>query len=221
MTHPFYYLLSGGILNTLFQKAPNLKDEETLAYFVALLKGLAFRLDTSSLHLCLMAVKSSGEHRLPILEGAIRLTNDSDAMVRTVARSAVLRLLSLASSHSLHWLLSLTSYRTRIVTEEAVGRLLVPVLACSVRAAWAMRGSGSFREAVRCGLEELDSFFGFAIDILALEIPTVAIEFAQHLDDEQMQWLMGEVHNYCHSSHSSRHRCQACCRSSWPKRAAR
>jgi len=106
------YLLSGGRLSALFDGAPEL-DEEMLAYFVTLLKGIAMRLNAETALLCLMAEKAdaasgypqgtcgpdqylSGRHlRMPIFERSVQLVSHRDSMVQTSARTAVLRILSI------------------------------------------------------------------------------------------------------------------------------
>merc|ERR1712190_482210 len=57
------YLLSGGLLNTFFDEPPKLDDEEMLAYFVSLLKGLALRLTPDNAQLCLVDVQPSASER--------------------------------------------------------------------------------------------------------------------------------------------------------------
>lgn len=64
-----FYLLSGGLLNSLFDEPPDLGNEEILAYYVALLKGLALQLDDQSCQLCLAADNSAAKQRMPLLSG--------------------------------------------------------------------------------------------------------------------------------------------------------
>merc|ERR1712224_936586 len=93
-----------GHLNKLFDNPPLLDDEEILAYFVSLLKGLALRLDAESARLFLSTVPTSRgcadlrrrtERRIPIFECAINLVGHKDKMVQTAARMAVLQVLRL------------------------------------------------------------------------------------------------------------------------------
>ncbi|CAJ1459888.1 unnamed protein product [Effrenium voratum] len=115
----FIYLLSQGLLNDFFDDPPANMDEEALAYFITLLKGIAFRLDGQLALLCLQrnprrgcgyegatpstssasptATPSPSEGpslRMPIFERSVRLIGHPDPMVQTSARSAALRLLS-------------------------------------------------------------------------------------------------------------------------------
>jgi len=156
------YLLSGGLLNTFFDYPPDLEDEEMLAYFVTLLKGLVLRLDEGTALLCLVAhdacsvANSAGsqlwsfsdtQKRMPAFECAVHLIGHSDAMVQTAARTVVLCILRIDQP------------MLRVATEEASMRLLVPSL---VDLAYSSGFSASSEDLL-----------GFVGDIYRLDIPAI------------------------------------------------
>lgn len=179
----FFYLLSGGHLNALFDEPPDAPDEETLAYFVALLKAVALRLDTQSAPLCLVRGKGAakGQWRLPIFERAVHLANNKEAMVSTAARTTVLSLLRLEDA------------QIQAVTLDAFCRYLAPKLGRRLRAAWAtgeLSDDAELRSALAIGGgDEGDGLRGFAADLLSLGIKGVTAEMSLQLDEAHLTWL--------------------------------
>jgi len=174
-----FYLLSGGLVNSLFDDPPDLGDEEVLAYFTALLKGLALRLDNESATLCLAPCKPLGGTdinnkavtRLPIFERAVALACHRDSMVRSAARTALMSMLRLDSPH------------IRDVASDAFVRRMAPGMALSLRAAGPVRGPRSSSKMSSMGpsstlplgdsSEDVEDLRGFASDLIALKVPAV------------------------------------------------
>lgn len=175
-----FYLLSGGLLNALFDAPPDLEDEEVMAYFVALLKGLALRLDAESAQLCLAAgPRLCAEEpvdrqwrRLPILERASVLLGHKELMVRTAARTASLSILRIDDPH------------VRLGAEHCFRRLMAPSLGGMLRSTWAMQVDAvRFRDKamLREAMEREDDLIGFANDIFALDILSLSHALAEQL----------------------------------------
>jgi hypothetical protein len=140
----FFYLLSGGFLNTLLAGALDseddevgyvygaldLHDEEVLSYFVTFVKGLALRLDGGSAQLCVdERSPPSAAQGFPLFAQAVRFTTHREMMVRTAARMALLSLLRI--SHP----------KVRSHTVEAARGMLVPSLVRAFSVAWAAAGT--------------------------------------------------------------------------------
>lgn len=172
-----FYLLSGGFLNSLFDEPPDLEDEEILAYYVTLLKGVALQVDGDSCQLCLNNQSAnSPTHRLPLFERAVHLADHKDSMVRTACRTALLSLLRIQDS------------RVRCATRAACQQLLVPKLVvawCSVDKDRLTLG------ALREGEEDL---LGFLSDLFFLDIPEVNGHLAQQLGGQEMTELLTVIH---------------------------
>jgi len=181
----FYYLLSGGHLNTLLGSALDcedddvgeiygaldLQDEEVLDYFVALVKGLALRLDGGSAQLFIDAAQREAEVQgFALLAQAARFTTHRDPMVRTGARVALLALLGI--DHP----------KVRCRTVETARQLLVPGLARALRIAWAAAGAAvRLRDAatLRVALEAEEDTLSFINDLMLLGIPALAESLAR------------------------------------------
>jgi len=152
------YLLSGGLLNAFFECPPDLEDEEVLAYFITILKGVVLRLDEELAVLCLFAYPSGdgyGERpyskQMPIFERSVHLIGHKDPMVHTAARTAVL------------CILRLNQPLVRAVAEEASLRLLVP---CIVDIAESPRRATLYDEGE-------DHLLAFVCDIFKLDVPLI------------------------------------------------
>jgi len=168
------YLLSGGFFNAFFDDPPDLDDEEMLAYFVTLLKGLALRLDANTARLCLVQVSSTTPesevvgprtplHRVPVLERAICLVGHCDPMVRTAAQTTTLHMLQLGGLPEV-----------QSAVQEVCAARLAPQLAASVRGG--CHGS----------TEEL---LAFVADLCSLGIPSITTALKQHgLDVAAVSW---------------------------------
>lgn len=108
------YLLS--ILNPCFEIPPDLGNEDMLAYFVTLLKGLSMRIDSQHVQQCLVSSDATNNssvdasspmvvacidgritQRMPVLNCAVNLVCHKDFMVQTAARTAVLNILRVDS----------------------------------------------------------------------------------------------------------------------------
>jgi len=194
----FFYMLSGDLMNILFNSPPNLKDEEVLTYFVALLKGLAIRLDSESAKLMVVTgqraakLRPVGEipqmgvpqQRLPIFERAALLAGHSEPMVRTAARASILALLRLHGA------------TIRDVVEDTFDRLCAPVLSRMLQAAWmeSVKGLEGFRELCSgpktrgFADEACDELRSYVRDLLTLDQPAITRALALHLDEEVMTW---------------------------------
>jgi len=166
-TTSLIYLLSGGLLNTFFDCPPELEDEEVLAYFITLLKGLVMRLDEELSLLCLVKLDASfagaDQHssefahalwRMPVFERSVYLIGHNDTMVKTAARTAVL------------YVLRLNQPLVRTAAEEASLRLMVPCLANLASA----NSSGTSSDDSDALAEDL---MGFVSDICRLNISTI------------------------------------------------
>jgi hypothetical protein len=198
----FFYMLSGDLMNVLFNNPPNLKDEEVLTYFVALLKGLALRLDSESAKLMVVTgqraakLRPVGEipqmgipqQRLPIFERAALLAGHSEPMVRTAARASILALLGLHGA------------TIRDAVEDSFDRLCAPVLSRMLQAAWmeSVKGLKGFRELCTgpktrgFANEACDELRSYVRDLLTLDQPAITRALALHLDEEVMTWAMPE-----------------------------
>eukprot|EP00448_Togula_jolla_P018539 CAMPEP_0170582728 /NCGR_PEP_ID=MMETSP0224-20130122/7742_1 /TAXON_ID=285029 /ORGANISM="Togula jolla, Strain CCCM 725" /LENGTH=496 /DNA_ID=CAMNT_0010905979 /DNA_START=17 /DNA_END=1507 /DNA_ORIENTATION=- len=166
-----YYLLSGGLLSSLFDDPPDLGDEETLAHFVGLLKSLALRVDRHSAQLCLApprgANRGGGLERIPIFERAVCLASQRDPMVRTAARAALLSLLRIGEP------------RLRAAAGVVCETLLAPDVSRQLREVFAV---GVAEGAAETG-EDITGFVG---DLLALGIPSLEAALAQQLSNEEI-----------------------------------
>lgn len=178
----FYYLLSGGLLNGLFDDPPAFADEEVLAYFAALIKAVALRLDGQSCRLCLVPRRGcstlragSSAWRLPIFEQAALMASHKDAMVRTAMRTAVLSLLRLEDGE------------LRAAAVDAFRRLLARSLALRLRAASGTEASSPAQLCSQGGDEE--DLRGFVTELLALEVPEVTKELTSQIGKGQVTWL--------------------------------
>lgn len=164
-TTSLIYLLSGGLLNTFFDYPPSLHDEEALAYFITLLKGLVLRLDDELALLCLVKFDASSAsrgqeasgnlYRMPIFERSVSFIGHTDPMVHTAARTAVLCILRLEQPI------------LRAATEEASLRLLVPYLAQLAP----KNGQGYALSGVASAHGE--DLLGFVGDVFRLAIPAI------------------------------------------------
>ncbi|CAE7513746.1 ema [Symbiodinium necroappetens] len=178
------YLLSQGMLNDFFDDPPDSMDEESMAYFVTLLKGIALRLDGELGLLCLATCrstesKSSGGYvadsgrreaalRMPIFDRAVQLIDHADQMVQTSARNATLRMLSIDAP------------AVRAAMEGTAAGILAPELA---DVASRLRDGVSFSDGLKLDDAKaqpaaLTSLLDFVGDLLFLGIPplTAAIE---------------------------------------------
>ncbi|CAE7537764.1 ema [Symbiodinium natans] len=173
------YLLSQGMLNDFFDDPPENMDEESLAYFVTLLKGIALRLDGEMALLCLSTCRSTdgagynasgkiARIRMPIFDRAVKLVGHSDQMVQTSARNAALRMLSLETP------------AVRAIVEGTAAGVLAPELA---DVASTFRDGVSFHEGIKAEETKaqpaaLTSLLDFVGDLLCLGIPplTAALE---------------------------------------------
>jgi len=161
----FYYILSGGHLHKLFEDGIGAEDnEELVAWYVAFLKGVALRLTPQSVRLCLNATKED----FPLFARAAQLATHQDAMVRTSARTALLKLLRLGNRVA-----------QRATLKEA-RTLVVPSLVRSLSSTWVDVGqaqkrgdSGKLRDA----LEVEEEILGFISELLKLGIA----ELTDHL----------------------------------------
>jgi len=124
------YLLS--VLNPFFEVPPDLQDEEVVAYFVTLLKGLALRLNSDNVLNCIVTRSDSNNHCMPVLNCSVGLVDHMDMLVQTAARTAVLSILSL--EHHL----------VRAIVEEVTPRLLVPRLCALVPLTTDMHDKGMY-----------------------------------------------------------------------------
>lgn len=181
----FFYLLSGGHLNTLLSGALDFEDdevghiygalnmhsEEVLAYFLALVKGLALRLDGGSAQLCIDTRQAQSEaHGFPLFAQAVRFTTHKDAMVRTGARAALLSILRI------------DHVKVRGHTVEAAMAMLVPSLAQALRVAWAASSAAvQLQDAgtLQMALEAEEDLLAFLNDLLLLDIPALGEALAQ------------------------------------------
>jgi len=169
----FCYLLSGGHLNTLLAGDPDLRHEETLAYFVAFMKSLSLRLDGETAMLMLDcrpgAVWAAG---FPLFAQAVRLATNRDHMVCTAARVTLLNLLRIERSE------------VRASAAEAACLLLVPSLAKALHVSWAA-ASAAIRlqdiETMRVAIEAEDDLFGFINDLLVLDVTPVTISIVKNI----------------------------------------
>jgi len=157
-----YSLLSGGHLNKLFDNPPMLEDEEIVAYFVSLLKGLTLRLDSQSARLFLTSIRSrdaqpSSMRRMPIFECAVNLVGHKDKMVQTVARMAVLQVLRLDDAH------------VRNAAEDATIGLLAPSLASISQ----VHSFDLENARLNNTIENMEGLFSFITDLFALGVPAV------------------------------------------------
>lgn len=185
------YLLSGGLLNTFFDYPPDLDDEEMLAYFVTLLKGLVLRLDEDLALLCLVSREATSEDndevvlagdasstkteeaaqclpiqkRMPIFERSVHLIGHIDPMVDAAASTAVLCILRLKQP------------AVRAAGVEASLRLLAPRLADF--------GAARVSDAAGENSDCMESLVGFVADIYRLDLPEIraALEFRGFIMD--------------------------------------
>mmetsp|Transcript_82492 Transcript_82492/g.163805 ORF Transcript_82492/g.163805 Transcript_82492/m.163805 type:complete len:1198 (+) Transcript_82492:211-3804(+) len=161
----FYYLLSGGHLNTLLAGDPDLRHEETLAYFVAFMKSLSLRLDGETSLLVLDCRPGANwAAGFPLFAQAVRLATHKDHMICTAARAALLTLLRISRPE------------VRASATEAACLLLVPSLAKALHVSWAA-ASAAIRlqniETMRIAIEAEDDLFGFINDLLVLDVTPV------------------------------------------------
>lgn len=181
----FFYLLSGGHLNTLLggaldfedeevgyiYGALNLQNEEVLAYFLGLVKGLALRLDGGSAQLCIDTRQATSEaHGFPLFAQAVRFTTHKDPMVRTGARAALLSILRI--DHP----------KVRGHTVEAAMLMLVPSLAHALRVAWAAASAAVRLQdggTLQMALEAEEDLLVFLNDLLLLDVPALGEALAQ------------------------------------------
>jgi len=139
-----------------------LEDEEIVAYFVSLLKGLTLRLDSQSARLFLTSIRSrdaqpSSMRRMPIFECAVNLVGHKDKMVQTVARMAVLQVLRLDDAH------------VRNAAEDATIGLLAPSLASISQ----VHSFDLENARLNNTIENMEGLFSFITDLFALGVPAV------------------------------------------------
>ncbi|CAE7645783.1 CLEC16A [Symbiodinium pilosum] len=177
------YFLSQGMLNDFFDDPPGNMDEESMAYFVTLLKGISLRLDGEMALLCLSTSPSrgsagyGGSHgtrthsavRMPIFDRAVKLIAHADPMVQTSARNATLRMLSLEAP------------AVRAAVEGAAAGSLAPSLAdaaATLRDGISFRYDGLKMDDCKAQPAALSSLLDFAADLLHLGIAplTAAME---------------------------------------------
>lgn len=158
------FLLSGGLLNAFFADPPILDDEEMMAYFVTLLKGVVLRLHPENAQLCLTHCKGdlgTGAVwlRMPVFERSIALLYHKDAMVQTAARTAILSIARLESP----------------LVQTAIEGSTISLLAPSL--AQVALGVSQHTESSAGGLHDainyMEELLGFVADLFALSFPTV------------------------------------------------
>jgi hypothetical protein len=175
--HLFFFLLSGGQLNILFDDPPDLDEEEILTYFVTFLKSLALRLDVGSARLCLAAAAVSPDaaaegkplQRLPIFECAVKLIGHRDSMVQTAARTALLSLLRLEDP------------LVQGAASAAALQKLAPCLAKIINAAHdAVQLPEKDSSRLQDAIEDLEDWLGFVGDLITLGSPGVSDALRRH-----------------------------------------
>eukprot|EP00927_Polykrikos_kofoidii_P061078 TRINITY_DN55974_c0_g1_i1.p1 TRINITY_DN55974_c0_g1~~TRINITY_DN55974_c0_g1_i1.p1 ORF type:complete len:711 (-),score=94.34 TRINITY_DN55974_c0_g1_i1:100-2232(-) len=182
-----FYLFSGGHFRAMLDDGPDLDDEEVLAYFVGLLKGIALRLDVTTAVLFLKQPPAPADgppvellERFPMFERAACLAQHEEAMVRTAARTAVL------------CLLRLDQHKISCVLEDAFRRLLAPALA----RAWHDAGTGGNNTT-----EAEEELQGFLVDLVGLQIAAIteALEEQfdkQCIDGRRRPWLHDDTSSF-------------------------
>ncbi|CAJ1399290.1 unnamed protein product [Effrenium voratum] len=147
----FYYLLSGSQLNKLLTGQPELPNEECLAYFVALVKGVALRVDNETAPLLLThhpvqepGLEARSRCIFPLFQQATSMATHKDHMARTSARTAYL------------CLLRLENHQVRNAAMEVAHAQLIPRLADSLRASWASMALAVHRGEMDCFRAALD-----------------------------------------------------------------
>ncbi|CAK0837384.1 unnamed protein product, partial [Prorocentrum cordatum] len=181
----FYYLLSGGHLNSLLSWNPDLRDEEVLAYYVTFMKSLALRLDGETALLVLDGHKESdGERTFPLFEQAVRFTTHRDQMVRTAARTTVLSLLGISQP------------QVRGCVVRAACRTLSPSLTHALRTNWGI-ASAALRlrdaEALQQSLEAEEDLLGLLHELFLLNVGEVRDSIASSVFTGGLLPLLGAL----------------------------
>ncbi|CAJ1440502.1 unnamed protein product [Effrenium voratum] len=159
----FSCLLGDSEWSKLLTGQPELPNEECLAYFVALVKGLALRVDNElSPQILIRSDSARSKCIFPLFQQATSMATHKDHMVRTSARTAYLCLLRLEND------------QVRNAAMEVAHAQLIPRLAGSLRASWAsmtlavQRGE---RDSFRAALELEEDTLAHIGELLQLRMP--------------------------------------------------
>jgi len=164
------FLLSGGLFNTFFADPPILDDEEMMAYFVTLLKGVVRRLHADNAQLCLTRFKRDANSgfdcmRMPVFDQSVLLLCHREGMIQTAARTTILSIARIESP------------LVKEAIEASIVSDLAPTLAqISIDISQRTDSSpGGQRDTIR-SMEEMLAFVG---DLFGLNLPTVSAALVQ------------------------------------------
>eukprot|EP00820_Chromera_velia_P016364 Cvel_25981.t1-p1 / transcript=Cvel_25981.t1 / gene=Cvel_25981 / organism=Chromera_velia_CCMP2878 / gene_product=Protein CLEC16A, putative / transcript_product=Protein CLEC16A, putative / location=Cvel_scaffold3018:431-10308(-) / protein_length=834 / sequence_SO=supercontig / SO=protein_coding / is_pseudo=false len=156
-----YSLMSGNHVNALIETSFDLHDDEILAYYCTLLKGLALRLTAKTAP---FYINNRVKH-VPLYTEAVKLFAHREGMVRTAVQTLILSVFQVEEPQLQKYILE--------------RHVIFTYMACWLRDQWTRverfaRTGRSGEQSIQTVLEEHDDYLLFLEDILRLKPPAYA-----------------------------------------------